>query len=188
MTSNLVPGDLPEDSPSVGESLFLAVGKLRRAHGVHGEILMEILTDFPERIRLGNTLYVGDDHRPLRVRGRRKIQGGMLLLFDGYSSPEAVGALRNQTVFVPAASLPPLPEGEYYHHQIIGAQVITDEGQRLGLVTEILETGANDVAVVRPESGPEILIPLIASVLLSVDVERREVRVHLMSGILPESE
>jgi 16S rRNA processing protein RimM len=97
-----------------------------------------------------------------------------------------VGVFRNQTVFVTIADRPPLPDGDYYHHQLIGKQVVSEDGRRLGTLTEILETGANDVAVVRPDAGREILLPLIDSVLLGLDETAGEVRVHLLDGILPE--
>jgi 16S rRNA processing protein RimM len=165
---------------------FLSVGKLGRPHGVRGEIVMEILTDFPERIRSGVTLYVGAAHHPLRVRSRRRADASLLLAFDGYDTPETVGELRNQIVYVSIADRPPLPEGEYYHHQLIGKPVVAEDGRQLGLLTEIIETGANDVAVIQPEIGREILIPLIDGVLLGVDEPAGVVSVHLLPGILPD--
>ena len=173
-------------SPPPGEPVFLAVGRLRRPHGVLGEILMDILTDFPERIRVGATLYVGDSHRPLKVSSLRWANNVMLIFFGGYDTLEAVGELRNQIVYVPVADRPVLPKGEYYHHQLIGKQVVSEDGRILGILSEILETGANDVAVVRPESGSEILLPLIEAVLLGVDEERGEVQVHVLPGIIEE--
>ena len=70
-----------------------------------------------------------------------------MLTFDGYTTPESVGVLRNQILYVRTADLPPLPDGDYYHHQVIGLNVVDEAGRLLGKVTEILETGANDVLV-----------------------------------------
>jgi 16S rRNA processing protein RimM len=181
MLASQEPGAEENTSPD-----FLAVGKLRRSHGVRGEIIMDILTDFPERIRSGSTLYLGTEHQPLRVRSRRKADATLLLAFDGYDTPETVGQLRNKVVYVPVESRPALPEGEYYHHQLIGKRVVTEDGRPLGLLTEIIETGANDVAVVQPEVGSEILLPLIGEVLLGVDETAGTVQVHLLAGILPD--
>jgi 16S rRNA processing protein RimM len=194
MNSSRVPKKYEEhqsDSPSTGESAFLAIGKLRRPHGVRGELLMEVLTDFPERIRLGGLYYIGEQRLPLKLRGRRSAgQAGMslamLVTFDGYDTPEAAGELRNLLVYVKTSDRPPLPEGEYYHHQLVGKQVVSEDGLVLGTLTEILETGANDVAVVQPSNGPEILLPLIESVLLGVDEARGEVRVHLLDGLMDQ--
>jgi 16S rRNA processing protein RimM len=176
----------PAGSPSTGEPVFLVVGKLRRPHGLHGELLMNVITDFPERLHSGVTVYVGEDHQPMKIRSRRWQNQALLVTFDDYHSSEAAGELRNHMVFVRADDRPPLPEGEYYHHQLIGLRVASDEGRFLGLLTQILDTGANDVYVIRPDSGPEILLPAIESVLLSIDLNKGELLVHLLPGLIPD--
>jgi 16S rRNA processing protein RimM len=173
-------------SPVEGEPLFLVVGKLRHSHGLRGEILMEVVTDFPERIRPGNNLYIGDNHQPMRIASCRVHSGNLLLAFDGIDTPEEVGQLRNQWVYVPASDRPPLSEGEYYHHQLLGLEVTSEEGAELGKITHILETGANDVYVVRSDSGKEVLLPAIQSVILNIDLENGQVLVHLLPGLLPD--
>lgn len=173
-------------SPSSGEPVFLAVGKLHRAHGVHGEIIMEVLTDFPERLETGITLFIGKEHQPVRLKSRRWHNQNLLVSFDGYSNPEAVSVLVNQLVQVPAADRPPLPEGEYYHHQLLGLQVVDENGNLLGRLKQILETGANDVYIVQPEQGREILLPAIDSVLQSIDLAQGRITIHLLPGLLPE--
>jgi 16S rRNA processing protein RimM len=173
-------------SPTTGEPVFLAVGKLRRPHGVHGEISMEVLTDFPERLHPGMTLYVGSKYQPLRLHSLRWHNFALLVAFDCIETPEQVGEWRNHLAYVTTADRPPLPEGEYYHHQLIGLKVVSEQGETLGRVTEILATGATDVYVVRPEMGREILIPAVDEFILAVDLERSELRVHLMPGLLPE--
>ncbi len=180
---------LPTDaagSPSPGEPVFLAVGKLRRPHGVRGELQMEVLTDFPERLRPGITLYVGPEHRPMRLRSRRSARQTLIVAFEGCQTPEEASAIRNLLVFVRADDRPPLPEGEYYHHQLIGLRAVTEEGRFLGTVREILETGANEVYVLLPENGPEILLPGIDEVILGIDLEKGELRVHLLPGLVEE--
>jgi 16S rRNA processing protein RimM len=169
-----------------GESVFLVIGKLRRPHGVHGEMLMDVITDFPERIKAGILVFVGPQYQEQIIRSVRPNAGTMLVAFEGFNSPEEVGVLRNMNLYVRAADRPPLPEGEYYHHQLIGLPVVTDEGQKLGILAEILENAANDIYVVRPEAGPEILLPAIDSVILEIDLQQAEIRVHLLAGLLPD--
>ena len=140
-------------SPDASEPAFLVVGKLRRPHGLRGEILMDVITDFPERLHKGVKVYVGDEKRPMQIRSRRVHGQALLMGLEGYSTPEEAGELRNQVVYVSAHDRPPLPEGEYYHHQLLGLRVITEEGLELGRLHEILSTSANDVYVVRPEPG-----------------------------------
>jgi 16S rRNA processing protein RimM len=178
--------DNPPGSPSSGEPVFLAVGKLTRPHGVRGEMIMEIMTDFPERLKPGVQLYVGPGRRPFRLRSRRPHQRGALVAFEGINTREQSGELRNQFVLVRADDRPPLPEGEYYHHQLIGLQVVEEQGSAIGELVEILQTGANDVYVVRLPAGGELLIPAIDSVILSVDLERAEIWVQLPPGLLLE--
>lgn len=169
-----------------GEPVFLAVGNLRRPHGLHGEIIMDVLTDFPERLHPGITLYVGPSHLPLRLHSLRWHGSALLVVFDGYETLEQAGKLRNHLAYVTATDLPPLPEGDYYHHQIIGLQVFSEQGEILGKVSEILTTGANDVYVVRPDIGKEILIPAVDEFVVAVDLESGRLRVRLSPGLLLE--
>ncbi len=173
--------------PASGEPAFLAVGKLRHAHGVHGEMLMEIWTDFPERLQPGIVLYLDAGVAELHLTRCRKHSRGLLLTFEGYSAPEQVSQLRNQVLFVKAADRPPLAEGEYYHHQLVSMNVITDEGRPIGMVNAILETGASDVLVVHPGRGADVLIPVVDTFIRSVDFARHEITVHLIPGILEEA-
>jgi 16S rRNA processing protein RimM len=178
--------ELPAGSPQPGEPAFLVVGKLHRPHGLRGEMVFEIYTDFPERLEPGVSVYVGENHQPLRIRSRRPSHTTLLLAFEGFKDPESAGELRNQLVYVRADDRPPLPEGEYYHHQLLGLQVVSDEGRELGKLTQILDTGANDVYVVRSTSGAEILLPALASVIMDIDLEAGKMLVHLLPGLLPE--
>ncbi len=173
-------------SPDIGEPAFIAVGKLRHAHGVHGEILMEVWTDFPERLQPGSILYLESGAGQLRLVKRRKHRQGLLMTFEGYTSPEQVGQLRNQVLFVKSADRPALTEGEYYHHQLVGLHVTSDSGTKIGIVVQILETGASDVLVVRPGTGADILIPIVDDFIRQIDLEKREISVHLIPGMLTE--
>ncbi len=139
---------------------------------------MEVLTDFPERLHKGKEVFLGSDHLPLRIRSVRSQDKMLLLTFDGILQAEDAGRLRNQLLYVNANDLPALPEGEYYHHQLIGLRVLNEAGQDLGRLAQILETGANDVYVIQPADGVEILLPAIEDVILGVDLERGEMTVR----------
>jgi 16S rRNA processing protein RimM len=173
-------------SPLPGEPVYLAVGKLRHAHGVHGEMLVEVLTDFPERLQPGAILYLETEVKQLRLVKCRPHREGLLMTFEGYSTPEEVSQFRNQTILVKSEDRPALEKGEYYHHQLIGLHVITHDGKPLGIVTEILETGASDVLVIRSDTGVEILIPMVEAFIQGIDLEKRAITVHLIPGLLPE--
>ncbi len=176
----------PAGSPTAGEPDFLAIGKVRRPHGLQGDVLVEIYTDFPERLRLSKVVYAGERHLPLTISRRRTHNDGLLLAFEGFITPEEVGRFRNQILYVAQADAPELPEGEYYQHELIGLRVEDESGKSLGELTEIMQTGANDVYVVTGESGGELLLPAIAEVVLEVNLAAKTMRVHLLPGLVEE--
>lgn len=163
---------------------YLAVGRVLRPWGVHGMVKVQVLTDFPERFTASEEFYVGEDYRPVILEQSGGHTGALLLKFAGYDTPEACGELRNQMLYIPTEEATPLQEGEYYIYQIIGLQVWTDEGELLGELTDVWETGANDVYVVDHE-GRDVLLPAIPQVILDVDLERKRLTVHLMDGLMP---
>ena len=167
-----------------GESVYLAIGFLRRPHGVSGEIIMDLHTDFPERIKAGRKVYVGEKYETLIIDSARAHGNGMLIRLNGCDTPETAGRFRNQWVYVKSTEVPALPAGKVYKHELIGLTVTTDSGETLGVLNEILETGANDVYVVKKESGGEILLPAIPDVILGIDMDERVIRVHLMDGLV----
>lgn len=171
-------------SPPLGEPEYLVVGFVRRPHGVKGELIMDIHTDFPDRLKTGMTVYVGENYQPTVIASRRPHAKGLLIRFRGVKTPEEAGLFRNTWVYVPTADRPKLPEGEYYHHQLIGLNVVTDEGQDLGILADIIETGANDVYVVRDADGKETLLPAIPPVILDIQLKNHQMRVHLLDGLI----
>ncbi|MDR3576267.1 MAG: ribosome maturation factor RimM [Anaerolineaceae bacterium] len=165
-------------SPGLGEPEYLAVGLIRRPHGVQGELLMDVDTDFPERLTPGKTVYVGERRDPFQINSIRAQDKTLLLKLKNVDDVDQAGKLRNKRVYVKTKGLPPLPEGEYYFHQLVGLKVVDETGNLLGSLVEILKTGANDVYVVRAEDGTETLLPAIDPVILEVDLERSEIRVR----------
>ena len=167
----------------IGEPLYLSVGFLRRPHGLAGEIIMDLHTDFPERMKSGRKLFVGEEYQPMTLTSVRPHQAGLLVKFKDIETPEDAGKYRNQWVFIKAIDAPPLPDGKIYQYKLIGFQVVDENENPLGTLVEILETGANDVYVVKDDSDKEILLPAIPSVILEQDAGRRLIRVHLLEGL-----
>jgi len=174
----------PAGSPTAGEPDFLAIGKVRRPHGVRGDVLVEIYTDFPEHLRVHKIVCAGENHLPLTISRRRLHNDGLLLAFEGFSTPEEVGRFRNQILYIAQADAPELPVGEYYRYELLGLEVEDETGKPLGTLTEIMQTGANDVYVVTDEAGAELLLPAIAEVVLDVNLVAKTMRVHLLPGLL----
>ena len=173
-------------SPIFGEPEYLVVGYLRRSHGLRGEMIMEIYTDFPERLKPSTEVYIGDSRQKLVISGTRYHQEGIIIKFQGLDTPERAAAYRNQHVYVKSADRPVLPKGQFYHHELIGFDVVTESGEPIGRLSEIVQTGANDVYVVRRADGKEILLPVIASVIIAIDVEIRKINIRPIPGLLDD--
>jgi 16S rRNA processing protein RimM len=169
-----------------GELLFILVGVLRRPHGLKGEALVSLQTDFPDRLQKGLRLYLGEDHKPVTIRSRRQHNDGLLMAFDEMPDKTSLEDLHNAPLFVHINETQPLPDGEYYQHQLLGLDVVTEEGQLLGKVTEILDTTANAVYVVRHEKSKEILLPSIKDVVRAIDLENKRITVRLMPGMVED--
>ena len=162
-----------------GEPVYLAVGKIRKPHGVTGELVLEIITDFPERFNTGKPLFVGEDYSSLTLKNIRPFGNLYLIMIDGVDDRDKAGEYRNQYIYVKTEDIPELPEGEYYHHQLLGLSVVDDKGKDLGTLTEILETGANDVYVISNPEEEEILVPALSSTILGVDLVNGVIKIKL---------
>ncbi len=163
-------------SPPSGEPVFLVVGRLRRAHGLQGEMVMDILTDFPERLVKGKVVYAGDSHIRLTVRSLRPKGKQVLIAFEEVFDPESAAPYRNQYLYVRSDEIPPLPEGEYYHHELLGLNAYSPQGVLLGTLVEILETGSKDVYVFRnEETHQELMIPAVDEFILEIRIKERKI-------------
>ena len=178
-----MPAQQQSSGSPAGEPVYLVIGYLRRPHGVRGEIIMDLHTDFPQRIKSGRKVLIGEQHQPFTLDTVRPHSDGLLVSIRGVDTPEEVGKYRNQWVYVKASDVPPLPEGKHYQYELIDLDVVDENGNPLGKLVEILETGANDVYVIRDGSGKEILLPAIPSVILDLDMSQRTLRVHLLEGL-----
>jgi 16S rRNA processing protein RimM len=167
---------------------YMAVGLITGAHGLRGEVKVELHTDFPERFAPDVEMYLGEDLELLTIRGSRPHQGQLLLQFDGIDDRDAADDLRGLWLFIPDEQAVTLEEDTYFVHDIIGLSVQTTSGQLLGTVAEVLFTGANEVYVVAPPDQPrkEILIPAIADVIKTVDLEQGILIVDPLPGLLEE--
>ncbi|GEK57370.1 ribosome maturation factor RimM [Marinococcus halophilus] len=169
------------------------VGTIVNTHGVRGEVRVKSVSDFEEeRFQPGQEIYVENNeaetgYEPLVIKSSRPHKQFILLTFEGYNSIDDVDWMKNAALSVPETALAPLKEEEFYFHEIIDADVYTEEGSHLGYVKEILTPGANDVWVVEPAEGrQDILLPYIEEVVQHVDVAKKRITVRIMKGMLPE--
>lgn len=167
------------------EVRYLAVGKVIRAHGLHGELSVAVLTEFPERFETMEWVYLGDEFEatPYRLEGYRWHKRNILMTLAGISDRAQAQALRGQYVQIPIEEATALPQGEYYLYQLVGLQVITTAGENLGTVADIIETGANDVFVVEMNDR-QILLPGIPEVVEAIDLAKGQMIVNLIDGLI----
>jgi 16S rRNA processing protein RimM len=157
------------------------VGRVLGPWGVHGELRVEALTDDPQRFAPGSSLFL--DGSAATVVSSRKHRGGIRLKLDAVNNRSQAESLLGKTLTVPSGRFRPLPEGSYYYFQIIDIEVWTEDGEHLGLVAEVLSTGANDVYVVRNGDAGEILLPAIKHVILDIDPDAKKMLVRLPEGL-----
>ena len=159
---------------------YVAVGFVRAPHGIQGELAVDPMTDFPDRFMPGSVLLAGDAKYTIsRVRTHQKT---LLLALDGIETRNQADELRGKLLEVPEATLPRLEEDEYFRFDIVGINVVDENGTSLGKVEEVLETGANDVYIVR-DADSELLIPAIDSVIKKIDVAEKRMIVALLDGL-----
>jgi 16S rRNA processing protein RimM len=162
---------------------YVAVGRVVRPHGVRGALLIEAAPDLMQMIRPSSQVFLGQSREPVVVAAVRPHGNLHLLFLQGVEDREAAERHRGAELRLSEAEMPDLPPGTYYHWEIIGLDVVSEEGESLGRVQEILQTGANDVYVVRGPAGEEILLPAIEPVVLEVDLIAQRMRVHLLPGL-----
>lgn len=167
------------------EPRFLIIGRIVKAHGIRGEVAVEVLTDFPERFATMTTVYLGGEGeaRPVTLSKHRWHKERVLLTFAGITDRNQAEGLKGLFIQIPLDEAMPLDEDHYYLYQLIGLQVVTRQGQVLGKVVEFIETGANGVYVV--QSGrKKILLPAIPEVILDIDLAAGTITVNLIDGLI----
>ena len=148
---------------------LIAVARITTPHGVRGEVKLQPLTDFPHRFAETESLLLADGTRMV-LESARLQRDTVLAKFKGMDTPEAWIPYRRQELFITEDALMPLPDGQYYIHQIIGLEVVDESGAVQGTVGDVLQTGSNDVYVVKTSDGKEILLPAIDTVVKRIDV------------------
>ena len=162
---------------------YLIIGRVLKPWSYRGEMKVEIVTDFPERFASLQRVFLGDDANSFSVE-RAHLHGKFILLkLKGVDSTEAAETLRDQLIQVARKDAVQLPQGQHFLHELIGLRVVTTEGETLGTLEEIIDTRANDVYIVR-DGTREILIPATEEIVKEIAVERGEMVVKMMEGLV----
>ena len=164
---------------------LLKVGVITTTHGVRGEVKVYPTTD-PERfLDLDYVILdTGREQKRLDVKNVRFFKNLVIMKFKGIDNINDVEPWRQKELWVPREEAQELEEDEYYIADLIGMDVILEDGSAFGTIRDVMETGANDVYVVEDKDGQEILLPAIHDCILDVDVENNRMTIHLMKGLL----
>ena len=167
------------------EELF-RVGVISNTHGIRGEVKVYPTTDNVRRFDdlKEVILDTGKEQLILHVTSVKYFKIMVILKFKEFDNINDIIPYKGMDLLVTRENAIPLEEGEYYIADIIGSTVITDEDKILGTLTDVLQTGANDVYVVKTKDGKEVLLPSIEECILDRDIENKIVKVHIMKGLL----
>jgi 16S rRNA processing protein RimM len=152
---------------------LIIVGEISKPHGIRGDVRVVPVTDFPDHLlRLPIVAIVrGNECRRAGVERAQASGRFVIMKLEGVDTVEAAQALRGATLRIRQQEVLPLSPGQFYVYEIVGLRVRTPEGEPLGVVVDVLRTGSNDVYVIRPAGGPDILLPALDSVIVSIDIE-----------------
>jgi 16S rRNA processing protein RimM len=160
----------------------VVVGIATKAHGIRGEVAIQRRTDNPDRWVEGAVVF-DEDGTSYTVAGVRGGGARLVVRFAGVTDRTAAETLRGRSFVVPVSWLPALPQGEYWPHQLEGAEVVTESGRPLGTLTDVVPNPANDLWVTVDASGDETLVPAIRDVVVDVDVVAKRVVVRDVPGL-----
>ncbi|MFC2068961.1 ribosome maturation factor RimM [Chloroflexota bacterium] len=160
---------------------FVTVGRILAPWGIGGKLKVQVITDFPQRFVPSAKVYINRQLMIIECSEFRR--GGVVIKLESINGIEEAQKLQGQLIEIHHTQLQPLPEGQYYHFQLIGLDVWTTHGELIGTVTSILTAANNDNYVVSTKKG-EILIPAIEDVVKSIEVERKRIVIEAIKGLL----
>jgi len=175
----------PEDALSTTGGVFFNVGRIQSPFGLKGELNVAPLTDYPERWEELQEVWMlaGRERIHLRIKSVRLHAGRALVCFTDYESRTAVEGWNGRYLQIPRADARPLPPGAYWMADLVGLSIVTGEGQVVGTVREVLQAGNDLLEVVTP-TGQELLIPMVKEFVKHIDLERRQIVIEPIPGLL----
>ena len=164
---------------------LIEVGKIINTHGLRGEVKVMPWTDTPDVFEDLEQVFIRTkkEEKKLTIRQIKYQKNNLIIKFAELERIEEAELLKNNILWADRDDLGELPEGVYYITDLIGLDVVDESGTKLGSLTDVLQTGANDVYVVKREGARDLLLPVIDEVVLSVNLEEKKVTVRLMEGL-----
>ncbi len=164
---------------------FLIVGTITTPHGVHGEVKIFPQTDDTRRFKKLKEVYLdtGKEKHLLHPESVKFFKQFVIIKFKEFNSMNEVEGLRNKNLMVDREHAVKLQKDEYFISDLIGVKVYREDDSLLGELYDVLQTGANDVYLVKKEDGKEVLLPAIKECIKEVDMENRTMKVFVMPGL-----
>lgn len=169
---------------------FFQVGIITSPHGVRGEVKVYPTTDDARRFkRLKDVILdTGKERISMEIEGVKFFKQFVILKFKGIDNINDVEKYRKSSLFVTRKNAVRLSKDEYYVADLIGLRVLDEEEAEIGILKDVMETGANDVYVISLNDGRELLLPAIKQCVLMVDVEAGFIKIHILEGLLDETQ
>ncbi len=164
---------------------MLRVGVISSTHGIRGEVKVYPTTDDIERFdRLKEVMLdTGKALIPLHITGVKYFRQFVILKFEGYDTIESIEKYKGRDLLVSRENAVPLAEGEFYICDIIGFPVVSTQEEELGILEDVISTGANDVFVVRTPDGKDLLLPYIDECIREISMDKKRITAFLMPGL-----
>ena len=164
---------------------YLEIGQIVNTFGIKGMVKVKPFTDDINRFDRLETIYIKNKkvNKEYRIQEVKYHKQMVMLKLEGIENPEEAENLRGSYLLIDRDKEEPLEEGTYYIVDLLGLEVFSDEGELLGKVDDIFNTGSNDIYVVKDEFGKQILLPGISEVIKDVDIEQGKITVHLIPGL-----
>lgn len=164
----------------------LRVGVISSTHGVRGEVKVFPTTDDVTRFKSLKEVILdtGKEQKILTIENVKFFKNMAILKFKGYDNINEIEIYKGKDLLIPRDQAVKLEPNENFIADLIGLSVVTDEGEDFGVMTDVLQTGANDVYVVERPDGKEVLLPAIPSCILDVNLDTATMKVHILEGLL----
>lgn len=164
---------------------LLEVGKIVNTHGLRGEVKIITWTDYPEVFEDIDYIYVKkkNDYERLDINGIKYQKGNIIVKFRQLQFIDEAEKYKNQVIYCERELLGALPDGVYYIADLIGLKVVTDDGREVGVIADVFNTGSNDIYDIKREGQKNLLLPVIDEVVKNIDIENKQVTVHMMDGL-----
>ncbi len=164
---------------------LLEVGKIVNTHGLRGEVKVVPWTDYPEVFEDIEYVYIKkkNDYERLDIKGIKYQKSNLIVRFSQLKDINEAEKYKNMVLYTEREMLGDLPEGTYYIADLIGLDVVKEDGEKVGVIADVFNTGSNDIYDIKREGKKNMLLPVIDEVVLNIDIEAKKVTVRMMDGL-----